>query len=62
MKVPENTLIGFQGIIATSDTAIIDRSEKVIDLAGDIIRTRIGSMSLLKLKRGRLIKRRRIWT
>jgi len=60
MKVPENILIGFQGVIATSDTAIIDRSEKVIDLAGDIIRTKIGSMSLLKLKRGRLINRSRI--
>jgi len=60
MKVPEKILIGFQGVIATSDTAIIDRSEKVIDLAGNIIRTKVGSMSLLKLKRGRLIKRRRI--
>ena len=61
VKVPEKTLIGFQGVVATSDTAIIDRSEKVIDLAGDIIGTTIGSVSLLKLKRGRLIKRRRIW-
>ncbi len=60
VKVPEKTLIGFQGVIATSDTAIIDRSEKVIDLAGDIIRTKIGSMFLLKLKRIRLIKRSRI--
>jgi len=59
-KVPEKTLIGFQGVVATSDTAIIDRSEKVIDLAGNIIRKKIGSMSLLRLKRGRLIKRRRI--
>ena len=60
MKVPEKTLIGFPGVIATSDTAIIDRSEKVIDLAGNIIRTNIGSKSLLKLKRGRLINRSRI--
>ena len=60
MKVPEKTLIGFQGVVATSDTAIIDRSKKVIDLAGDIIGTKIGSVSLLKLKRGRLIKKRRI--
>jgi hypothetical protein len=60
VKVPEKTLIGFQGVVATSDTAIIDRSEKVIDLAGDIIRTKIGSMSLLQLKRGRLIKKKRI--
>ena len=60
MKVPENTLIGFQGIIATSDTAVIDRSKRVIDLAGHIIRTKIGSMPLLQLKKGRLIKTRRI--
>jgi len=53
-KVPERTLIGFQGVVATSDTAIIDRSERVIDLAGDIIRTKVGPMSLLKLKRGRI--------
>ena len=51
VKVPEKTLIGFQGVIATSDTAIIDRSEEVIDLAGDITRTKIGSKSLLKWKR-----------
>jgi hypothetical protein len=57
MKVPEKTLIGFQGVVATSDTAIIDRSKRVIDLAGNIIRTKVGSMSLLQLKRGRLIKR-----
>ncbi len=60
IKVPEKTLIGFQGVVATSDTAIIDRSKKVIDLAGDIIGTTIGSVSLLKLKRGRLIQKRRI--
>jgi hypothetical protein len=36
--VPEKTLIGFQGVVATSDTAIIDRSSKVVDLAGHIIR------------------------
>ena len=61
VKVPETTLIGFQGVIATSDTAIIDRSEKVIDLAGEIIRIRIGSKPLFRWKRGRLIKSRRIW-
>jgi hypothetical protein len=60
VQVPEKTLIGFQGVVATSDTTIIDRSEKAIDLAGEIIWTKIGSMSLLRLKRGRLIKRRRI--
>ena len=60
MKVPEKILIGFQGVVATSDTAIIDRSKRVIDLAGHIIRTKIGSMSLLRLRGGRLINRRRI--
>jgi len=54
MKVPEKTLIGFQGVIATSDTAIIDRSKRVVDLAGDIIRMRIGLRSLLRWKRRRL--------
>ena len=54
VKVPEKILIGFRGVIATSDTAILDRSEKVIDLAGDIIRTKIGLMSVLRLKRRRL--------
>jgi hypothetical protein len=58
MKVPEKILIGFQGAIATSDTAIIDRSKKVIDLGGDIIRTRIGLKSLLRWKRRRSSKRR----
>ncbi len=59
VQVPEKTLIGFQGVVATSDTAILDRSEKVLDLAGDIIRTKIGSMSLVRLRGGRLIKGRR---
>jgi hypothetical protein len=54
VKVPEKILIGFPGVIATSDTAIIDRSEKVIDLAGEIIRIRIGSKPLLRWKRNRL--------
>jgi len=51
MKVPEKTLIGFPGVVATSDTAIIDRSKKVIDLAGDIIRTKIGLKSFFRWKR-----------
>ncbi len=54
VKAPEKTLIVFQGVIATSDTAIIDRSEKVIDLAGNIIRTKIGLKSLIRWERRRL--------
>jgi hypothetical protein len=51
MKVPEKILIGFPGVIATSDTAIIDRSEKVIDLAGNIIETKMGLKYLVGWKR-----------
>ena len=50
VKVPEKTLIGFPGIVATSDTAIIDQSPRVMDLAGHVIRNRIKPESLLKLK------------
>jgi hypothetical protein len=51
VKVPEKILIGFQGVIATSDTAIIDRSKRVLDLAGNIIQVEVGSKSLLRWKR-----------
>ena len=50
VNVPETTLIGFKGIVATSDTAIIDRSKRAVDLAGNIIRTKIASMSLIRLR------------
>jgi hypothetical protein len=58
MKVPEKILIGFPGVIATSDTAIIDRSRRVVDLAGDIIRKKIGLKSLLRWRRSRLLNGR----
>jgi hypothetical protein len=51
MRVPEKTLIGFPGIVATSDTAIIDSSLEVIDLAGHIIRYRIKPRTLIHWKR-----------
>jgi hypothetical protein len=38
VKVPEKILIGFPGVVATSDTAIIDQSKNVLDLAGYILR------------------------
>jgi len=41
VKVPEKILIGFPGIISTSDTAIINQSKKVLDLAGYIIAKRV---------------------
>jgi hypothetical protein len=51
VKVPEKILIGFRGVIATSDTAIIDRSKKVLDLAGYLLRKKIKLESLVRLKR-----------
>jgi hypothetical protein len=53
VKVPEKILIGYPGIIATSDTAIIDQSEKVIDLAGYILRRKNHLKSLLRWKKTR---------
>ena len=50
IKVPEKVLLEFSGIVATSDTAIIDRSEAVFDLAGSIIKNRIPAGSLVTLK------------
>jgi hypothetical protein len=38
VKVPEKILVGFSGVVATSDTAIIDGSKKILDLAGYIIK------------------------
>ena len=51
VKVPEKILIGFPGVVATSDTAIIDQSKKVLDLAGYILRKKTKLESLVPLKR-----------
>jgi hypothetical protein len=51
VRVPEIILIGFPGVVATSDTAIIDQSQKVADLAGAIIKKRIGIKSLIRWTR-----------
>jgi len=53
LKVPEKILIGFPGVIATSDTAIIDQSKVVLDLAGYILREKIRLESLVRLRRKR---------
>jgi hypothetical protein len=47
MKVPEKILIGFSGVVATTDTAIIDQSKKAVDLAGHILRHKSKSKSLI---------------
>lgn len=53
VNVPEKILIGFPGIVATSDTAIIDRSKNVIDLAGYIVGRKIRSKSIIRWRRKR---------
>ena len=47
VKVPEKILIEINGIIATSDTALMDQVPKVFDLAGHIIKKDIGLTSPL---------------
>ena len=51
VKVPERILIGFPGVVATSDTAIIEQSKKVLDLAGHVLRENIQLESLVRLNR-----------
>jgi len=51
VKVPEKILIGFLGVIATSDTAIIDRSKKALDLAGYILKKSGTLKTLLRFKK-----------
>ncbi|MBW2040019.1 MAG: DUF434 domain-containing protein [Deltaproteobacteria bacterium] len=38
VKVPERIMEGYDGIIASSDTALIDQAQRVFDLAGHLIR------------------------
>jgi len=42
-KVPERIMAGYQGIIAGSDTAVIDQAGQVFDLAGYLIRKKVGA-------------------
>jgi hypothetical protein len=41
IKVPERRMAGYKGIIASSDTAVIDQSDRVFDLAGYLITERL---------------------
>jgi hypothetical protein len=49
VPVPEQELAGFPGAIATSDTALIDAHEPLVDLAGEIIR-QLGRRTPLDLR------------
>ena len=51
VKVPEKILIGFPGVVATSDTAIIDQSKKVIDLSGYLVVQKIRSKSIIRWRK-----------
>jgi len=53
VRVPEKILIGFPGTVATSDTAIIDRSRKVVDLAGYVLSRQKKLKSLIRWRRKR---------
>jgi len=53
IRVPEKILIGFPGRVATSDTAIIDRSHKVVDLAGYVLSKKKKLKSLIRWRRKR---------
>jgi len=53
VRVPDKILIGFPGRVATSDTAIIDRSHKVLDLAGYVLSRQKKLKSLIRWKRRR---------
>ncbi len=59
VKVPEKILIGFPGVIASSDTALIDQSNQVFDLAGHILRkkTKLESLIRMRTKEGFVGKR-----
>lgn len=41
LKVPEHIMTEYEGIIASSDTAVIDQAEQVFDLAGYLIREKM---------------------
>jgi hypothetical protein len=51
VKVPEKILVGFPGIIATSDTVIIDQSKMALDLAGYILKKNNKLEFLIQLRR-----------
>jgi hypothetical protein len=50
LKVPEHIMAGYEGIIASSDTAVIDQADQVFDLAGYLIREKL-RMPYIDLRR-----------
>ncbi|MDQ7838167.1 MAG: DUF434 domain-containing protein [Thermodesulfobacteriota bacterium] len=50
IPVPEKILSGFPGAVATSDSAIIEDAAMVFDLAGHIIRYRLGFKNMIRFR------------
>lgn len=50
VKVPERRLKDFDGIVATSDSALINQSRQVVDMAGYIIKEAIKCESLISFE------------
>ncbi len=52
VRVPERIMAGYEGICASSDTAVIDQAAQVFDLAGHLIQERLKTPSIdLRKKR-----------
>ncbi len=49
VRVPETILMGYPGLVATSDSAIIDGVKAVVDLAAHVIRDRVPEAELITL-------------
>jgi hypothetical protein len=54
LKVPEHIMAKYEGIIASSDTAVIDHAEGVFDLAGYLIQEKLKT-SVIDIKRSSAI-------
>ena len=57
VRVPEGVLMGFPGLVATSDTAIIDSCAKGIDLAGELL-GKMKGLTLVQWQRERTRRRK----
>ncbi len=57
IRVPEKILNGFPGVVATSDSAILDQVEKAIDLAGSLLKQRGLWETVLCLKKRKTLSR-----
>jgi len=59
VPVPEAELYAFTGLVATSDSVLIDRVDEPVDLAGQIIRRWLPEVEIMELKEPALSARTR---